>query len=358
MFSRILKNYERSEKSDTVLLDEIKERVLHEGFDGTSESSVSIVIYVSRAIAELFEMKSVRKRLKMGDKKVRTRVFQGLRKRIETLTQTKANTWSHMYTNAQQLAKPGWSVVKHTPDSMSFVRVENVRFDNQTVITDINLCKESGKIITNISYQKRQMARGDIDSMEKIFHAESIQAKIKLWMDYIDRSYVCQGFVVKETDEVHGDPVSKHSVTYAEDGIEETQMRGFSSNCKLLSNSKGECCSICSKTKDNLRRKHSRQEECRDRPLIPQSCNHKYMSREQLLFKVEHLQKLRTAENKKREKIQTEMLEVDVEDHEDLFSILKNVEKKDVPDDMLLFWEEQKKILETPNNRRYRWHPK
>lgn len=52
------------------------------------------------------------------------------------------------------------------------------------------------------------------------------------------------------------------------------------------------------------------------------------MSREQLLFKVEHLQKLRTAENKKREKIQTEMLEVDVEDHDDLYSILKNVGKK------------------------------
>ena len=78
IFSRILKNYERSEKNDTVLLDEIKERVLREDFDGTSESSVSIVIYVSRAIAELFEMKSVRKRFKMGDKKVRTRVFQGL----------------------------------------------------------------------------------------------------------------------------------------------------------------------------------------------------------------------------------------------------------------------------------------
>ena len=89
------------------MLDEIKERVLHEDFDGTSESSVSIVIYVSRAIAELFEMKSVRKRFKMSDKKVRTRVFQGLRQRTETLTQTKANTWSHIYTNAQQIAKPG-----------------------------------------------------------------------------------------------------------------------------------------------------------------------------------------------------------------------------------------------------------
>ena len=49
MFSRILKNYERSEKSDTVLLDEIKEGVLHEDFDRTSESSVSIVIYVEQS---------------------------------------------------------------------------------------------------------------------------------------------------------------------------------------------------------------------------------------------------------------------------------------------------------------------
>ena len=30
---------------------------------------------------------------------------QGLRQRTETLTQTKANTWNHIYTNAQQIAK-------------------------------------------------------------------------------------------------------------------------------------------------------------------------------------------------------------------------------------------------------------
>ena len=213
---------------------------------------------------------------------------------------------------------------------MSLVRVENVRFDNQIVITDIKLRNESGKITTNISYQKRQMPRGNIDSMEKTLYSESIEAKIKLWMDYIDSSYVCQGFLVKDTDEVYGDAVSKHSVTYAEDGVEETDMRGFSTHCEVLSNSEGECCSMCSKTKDNLRRKHFRQEECKDRPLIPQRCNHKYMSREQLLFKVENLQKLRTAENKKRDKIQSKMLEVDVQDH-DLYSILKNVNKKDVP---------------------------
>ena len=81
---------------------------------------------------------------------------------------------------------------------MSFVHVENVRFDNQNVITDINLRNESGKITTNISYQKRQMPKGDIDSTEKTFHSESIEATIKLWMDYIDSSYVCRGFLVKD----------------------------------------------------------------------------------------------------------------------------------------------------------------
>lgn len=95
---------------------------------------------------------------------------------------------------------------------MSFVHVENVRFDNQNVITDINLRNESGKITTNTSYQKRQMPKGDIDSTEKTFHSESIEATIKRWMDYIDSSYVCQGFLVKDTDNVYGDPVSKHSI--------------------------------------------------------------------------------------------------------------------------------------------------
>jgi len=81
--------------------------------------------------------------------------------------------------------------------------------------------------------------------------------------------------ILKNYDKVYGDPVSKHSITYTEDGIKETEMRGFSSHCEVLSNSEGKCCSMCSKTKDNLRWKHFRQEEYKDRPLIPQRWNHK-----------------------------------------------------------------------------------
>lgn len=65
----------------------------------------------------------------------------------------------------------------------------------------------------------------------------------------------------------------------------------------------------------------------------------KYMSREQLLLNMENGQKLQTAENK--EKIQTRILEVDKEDHNDLCSIIQNVDKEDVSENKLLFWEEQ-----------------
>ena len=65
----------------------------------------------------------------------------------------------------------------------------------------------------------------------------------------------------------------------------------------------------------------------------------KYMSREQLLLNMENGQKLQTAE--KKEKIQTRILEVAKEDHNDLCSIIQNVHKKDVSENKLLFWEEQ-----------------
>lgn len=65
----------------------------------------------------------------------------------------------------------------------------------------------------------------------------------------------------------------------------------------------------------------------------------KYMSREQLLLNMENGQKLQTAE--KKEKIQIRILEVDKEDHNDLCSIIQNVDKKDVSENKLLFWEKQ-----------------
>ena len=93
------------------------------------------------------------------------------------------------------------------------------------------------------------MPKGDIDSTEKTFHSESIEATIKHWMDYIDSSYVCQGFLVKDTDNVYGDPVSKHSITYTEDGIKETEMRGPLHTVKSCPTVKGNAVPCAAKLK-------------------------------------------------------------------------------------------------------------
>ena len=60
----------------------------------------------------------------------------------------------------------------------------------------------------------------------------------------------------------------------------------------------------------------------------------------------------------KREKLWKEMLEMEEDDHLDLLKMMEKVKKKDVPADMVLFWEEQQKILETASCKRYRWHPR
>lgn len=86
--------------------------------------------------------------------------------------------------------------------------------------------------------------------------------------------------------------------------------------------------------------------------------NHRYMSREQILLKLDATKKKYLAEKRKREKVEEEMLEMEEEDHFDLKEMMRKVDKEDVPEDMVLFWEQQQKIFHTSSSKRYRWHPR
>ena len=91
----------------------------------------------------------------------------------------------------------------------------------------------------------------------------------------------------------------------------------------------------------------------KDKPLAP-SVNHRYMNREQIIEKLEKEKQRRLTEERRRERIQSQMLELEKEDHHDMVEIMNQVTKDDVPEDMLLFWEEQKKILQTKSKCQYR----
>lgn len=87
-------------------------------------------------------------------------------------------------------------------------------------------------------------------------------------------------------------------------------------------------------------------------------CNHRYMSREQILLKLDATKKKYLAEKRKREKVEEEMLEMEEEDHFDLKEMMRKVDKEDVPEDMVLFWKQQQEIFHTSSSKCYRWHPR
>ena len=80
----------------------------------------------------------------------------------------------------------------------------------------------------------------------------------------------------------------------------------------------------------------------KDKPLPP-TANHRYMTREQILEKLEREKLRRLSEERQRKRIQSQMLEMEEEDHNDMVEMMSHVNKDDVPEDMLLFWDEQKR---------------
>ena len=71
------------------------------------------------------------------------------------------------------------------------------------------------------------------------------------------------------------------------------------------------------------------------------------MSREKVVEKVRREQLQKETEKRKRQRIEAEMVEIEEEDHTDLQKIMQSIDKKDVPQDMLLFWDQQLDIFKT-----------
>ena len=68
------------------------------------------------------------------------------------------------------------------------------------------------------------------------------------------------------------------------------------------------------------------------------------MSRKEIIEKPTQEKKRRIREQAERERLEWEMLELTQEDHADLTTIMASVDKKDVPEEMTVLWEQQQKI--------------
>lgn len=152
-------------------------------------------------------------------------------------------------------------------------------------------------------------------------------------------------------------PIQKHTITDLSDTAGLCKLRGFSPQCQVLTNSSGKQCHNCYKTKDRIDLKNQRRASKQYAHVEP-TTNHRYMTKEEMAQKIANEKAKYLHEKRLRERFEKELLEMEKSDHADLSTLMDQVSKKDIPNDMLLLWEEQKKILTTTSQSRYRWHPR
>ncbi|KAJ7336070.1 hypothetical protein OS493_013448 [Desmophyllum pertusum] len=240
----------------------------------------------------------------------------------------------------------GWSAMTNNDVSFSYLRFGNQTFNNQKAVIEIKFEKnvKDEKIDTAIIYHERVIPSEDVANIEKHLSNELAVDKARKLMQLMDDdSNICQGNQLEEDEfdlcQLAG--ARRHRVLNATGVSEE---RVFSSECKVLTNFAGTLCSKCQQLARNMcKRKKRRQEEVGMERKI--KSNHRYMSREQILLKLDATKKKYLAEKRKREKVEEEMLEMEEEDHFDLKEMMRKVDKEDVPEDMVLFWEQQQKIF-------------
>lgn len=119
-------------------------------------------------------------------------------------------------------------------------------------------------------------------------------------------------------------------------------------------------CESCSILRRNLTKCHIRRESSDDQSL---RVNERYLSIEGLVRKVANQRKLlKNAKERERmlqHKFEEQLITMEESDHADLVWMVENLDNKnELPPDMSILWDQQKKILETPSTKGYRWHPK
>ena len=237
--------------------------------------------------------------------KKKVRAYRGLRlKHVshQSSGEMKSPTdeWQMLVLHAKEIALGSWNVVKSTNTSVSFARlIEKVRYNNQLVVTEVCFTKteEENRTETRIKYHEREVPTEVVCTLDSNFGDCTIKERAVLWMKFLDLIPVCHGFPMDF--EFPDERIAKHHVIAEDCDISEE--RAFSIRCEILTNSAGVRCGKCSEEKKRLDRKSDRRILAKDKPLPP-CTNNRYMTREQILEKLEIRERSINAYQKKDRK--------------------------------------------------------
>lgn len=354
-YFRILSNYEIVDGRFTeceALLEHAREQ--KENFHEVTPS------VLTKAVNEIFNGLSSKARSRQTRNGKSTKIWtyrnlsrkaeKGLKKIISFEVQ-----WEDLETNGSDIAATGglkWTFIKSNEFSLSFVRCETVLYDEQRVVSEISFtrCDDSKSINISMKYHQRKVPENDVKNIVAKFGDCVILEQASQLMLYLDSTYVCHGFDAQHYLNLQSKNSTLHTVTFSDLLVEE---RMFSAECQVITDATGKLCDKCKMERKNVKLRSDRHNASDG--LMPAHCNHRYMSRAELVRKIN---KKRMSEQRLRKKIQKEMIDMEENDSNDLQTMMGTITKKDIPDDIQLFWEEQKKILKTDSKSQYRWHPR
>ena len=92
--------------------------------------------------------------------------------------------------------------------------------------------------------------------------------------------------------------------------------------------------------------------------MLQKKCNERFLAKNGLEKKVSEQRKELRNDSEREKRAFEEMIEFAESDCMDLREIMKSVDSKNVPADMELLWEMQRKQLASKFPSGYRWHPR
>ena len=331
----------------------------------TPSSEVTIKL-ICRAVSELWLSDIIccqRRR-----RKIKERGYCNLKRKTNSYENTTLEPaesdvdWNCFLRNVpSSIPLDGWHATVNNRQSVSFVRVENVEYDGARVISEVNFtyAVEEKSVLVKLKYHERAISLEKVPGLETQLQQLNLADKVRFVLDFVDKSTICPGFPCDiEDDTPLSDSYVAHGVLDMTDTVKVPSKRFFSPKCLILTGylkTAGGCCTNCATAKRQLEKIKRRRQSLEP---MKSHTNHRYMSREEILEKLTQEKKRRMREQAGRERLEREMLDMTQEDHADLTTIMATVNKKDVPEEMTVLWEQQQKIIATSSSRAYRWHPK
>lgn len=235
------------------------------------------------------------------------------------------------------------------------------RCNGQRVLREVRITKEfevlaivAGKSVTCHDLPRRINNEFDLDNV----------------MFIISASDVCRGFSVLSRRPSKNNKGETTGVCeeWSNEACE-YELRHRATKCEgLISlSAKSDMCTVCKTVCKNWGKYLSSpttqtDDNNKDTQIGKKRKRESLMTREELLEKLQEEKRLKRnalrRENYLREKVNVEMVEFDDEDNNDFVSMFKSVNKESVPEDLHLFWEEQRKALLAKGRTGHRWHPK